>query len=300
MDLLKIGKYVAEKRKALGLTQRQVAERLGMSDKSVSKWERGICLPDVSVYEEYCGILGISLNEFLAGEDIDRADLAKKSEDNLIQLTADGKRRRRRLKAIIAVLLAWVIAAMALACAYLVCVHQPRNAILPVPQNSPEMRTAELLSGVDGAFLYRFRTDSDFRRLMVYVSEYRAGKLLDKSSTGAYYEPLGSPSESILAIVPDFAAFSVKLVLADDCSRLSSDIPILTGAEGREYFGRSASPLRAETDIRLGEEQYLLALIYDNNFMRVVDITELEQGNIPADNDYMYVFSVCFEKQAEH
>ena len=50
MDLVKIGKYIAEKRKALGLTQRQVAEKLGMSDKSVSKWERGICLPDVSVY----------------------------------------------------------------------------------------------------------------------------------------------------------------------------------------------------------------------------------------------------------
>ena len=42
MDLVKIGKYIAEKRKALGLTQRQVADRLGMSDKSVSKWERGV------------------------------------------------------------------------------------------------------------------------------------------------------------------------------------------------------------------------------------------------------------------
>ena len=57
MDLIKIGKYIAEKRKALGLTQKQLAEQLGMSDKSVSKWERGICLPDVSVYMELCGIL---------------------------------------------------------------------------------------------------------------------------------------------------------------------------------------------------------------------------------------------------
>lgn len=47
MDLVKIGAYIAAKRKSLGLTQRQVAEKLGMSDKSVSKWERGICLPDV-------------------------------------------------------------------------------------------------------------------------------------------------------------------------------------------------------------------------------------------------------------
>lgn len=66
MDLIKIGKYIAGKRKSLGMTQKQLAEKIGMSDKSVSKWERGICLPDVSVYLELCEILGISLNEFLA------------------------------------------------------------------------------------------------------------------------------------------------------------------------------------------------------------------------------------------
>ena len=67
MDTVKIGKYIAQKRKNLGLTQRDIAEQLGMSDKSVSKWERGVCLPDVSVYMELCRIIGISLNEFIAG-----------------------------------------------------------------------------------------------------------------------------------------------------------------------------------------------------------------------------------------
>ena len=60
MDLVKIGQYIAGKRKDVGLTQRQLAERLNMSDKSVSKWERGVCLPNVSVYQELCDILGIS------------------------------------------------------------------------------------------------------------------------------------------------------------------------------------------------------------------------------------------------
>ncbi len=50
MDLVKIGSYIAEKRKKLGMTQKQLAEKLGKSDKSVSKSERGICLPDVSVF----------------------------------------------------------------------------------------------------------------------------------------------------------------------------------------------------------------------------------------------------------
>ena len=57
------------------MTQKQLAEKLGKSDKSVSKWERGICLP--AVYLELCEILGISLNEFLAGEDIEVTNVEK-------------------------------------------------------------------------------------------------------------------------------------------------------------------------------------------------------------------------------
>ena len=83
MDLIKIGKYIAGKRKSLGMTQKQLAEKLGMSDKSVSKWERGVCLPDVSVYKELCSILGISLNEFFAGEDIVQENMIQKSETNI-------------------------------------------------------------------------------------------------------------------------------------------------------------------------------------------------------------------------
>ena len=82
MDLIKIGKYIAFKRKEQGLTQKQLAEKLNMSDKSVSKWERGICLPDVSVYLELCKILDISINEFLAGEDIPKETIEQKAEEN--------------------------------------------------------------------------------------------------------------------------------------------------------------------------------------------------------------------------
>ena len=92
MDLIKIGKYIAEKRKALGLTQKQLAEKLNMSDKSVSKWERGICLPDVSIYMELCSILRISINEFLAGEDIGAENVIEKSDSNLIQITKESKK----------------------------------------------------------------------------------------------------------------------------------------------------------------------------------------------------------------
>ena len=151
MDLVKIGKYVAGKRKELGLTQKQLAEKLGMSDKSVSKWERGICLPDVSVYEEYCALLGISINEFLAGEDIAQENIVKKSEDNLIQITTDSKHRQKKLKTVIAVLSVLVLATAMIVSVFLLRANQPKNYIAPGDPNSAEMKTAELLSGVDGA-----------------------------------------------------------------------------------------------------------------------------------------------------
>ena len=87
MDIAKIGRYIAEKRKRARLTQRQLADKLGKSDKSVSKWERGICLPDVSVYMELCEILEISVNEFLAGEDISEDSVREKSDETLLQVS---------------------------------------------------------------------------------------------------------------------------------------------------------------------------------------------------------------------
>ena len=296
MDLVKIGRYVAGKRKDLGLTQRQLAEKLGMSDKSVSKWERGICLPDVSVYEEYCSILGISINEFLAGEDIAQENIVKKSEDNLIQVTTDSKHRQNKLKTIIAVLSVIVLAAVMIVSVFLLRANQPKNYIVPVDPNSAEMKTAELLSGMDGAFLYRYRTSDSFQRLTVSVSEYQSGKRIDRGNNVVSYESIGSPAEGMIVIVPNFENFTVKLVIADQSAKLSTEIPILDAVEGREYFGRSASQIEAETDIRFDEEQYILALIYDNDIMHVLNIQEFENGNIPLDNDYMYIFSVSFSK----
>ena len=286
MDLVKIGKYVAGKRKELGLTQKQLAEKLGMSDKSVSKWERGICLPDVSVYEEYCSILGISINEFLAGEDIAQENIVKKSEDNLIQITTDSKHRQKKLKTVIAVLSVLVLATAMIVSVLLLRANQPKNYIAPGDPNSAEMKTAELLSGVDGAFLYRYHTSDSFQRLTVSVSEYRSGVRVDRENNIVSFESIGSPAEGMIVIVPDFETFTVRLVIADQSAKLSTELPILDAVEGREYFGRSATQIEAETAIRYNEDQYLVALIYDDDIMHVLN----------SDNDYMYLFSFCFSK----
>ncbi len=70
MDQVKIGRFIAECRKNAGMTQTQLAQRLNTTNKAVSKWENGYCLPVSSLYEQLCNVLNISMNELFAGQKI--------------------------------------------------------------------------------------------------------------------------------------------------------------------------------------------------------------------------------------
>ena len=298
MDLVKIGKYIAGKRKALGMTQKQLAEKLNMSDKSVSKWERGICLPDVSVYMELCEILGISINEFLAGEDIDAENVEKKSEDNIIQVTKDSKKKQKNLKSILAVVTTFaVIMVLVLGAVFVHKVMQPKNYITAVDRTSAEMKTAELLSGTDGAYLFNFYVKEEYKTLTIYLSEYQAGELINKSKVADLdYDGLESAKRGVIAVIPDFELFRVKLIIADDYSKCSTDFPILENVENREYYGRSATQVEGEGPIQRDTEQGLMALIYGEDGLEAIPVKEMEQGNFREKNDYVYYLSFRFRK----
>ena len=298
MDLVKIGKYIAGKRKALGMTQKQLAEKLNMSDKSVSKWERGICLPDVSVYMELCEILGISINEFLAGEDIDAENVEKKSEDNIIQVTKDSKKKQKNLKSILAVVTTFaVIMVLVLGAVFVHKVMQPKNYITAVDRTSAEMKTAELLSGADGAYLFNFYAKEEYKTLTIYLSEYQAGKLINKSKVADLdYDGIDSAKRGVIAVIPDFELFRVKLIIADDYSKCSTDFPILENVENREYYGRSATQVEGEVPIQRDTEQGLMALIYGEDGLEAIPVKEMEQGNFREKNDYVYYLSFRFGK----
>ena len=310
MDLIKIGKYIAEKRKALGLTQKQLAEKLNMSDKSVSKWERGICLPDVSIYMELCSILRISINEFLAGEDIGAENVIEKSDSNLIQITKESKKKQKNLKTILAVVTVFaVIVSAILGTLFFHKLIHPKNYITAVDQTSTEMKTAELLSGTDGAYLFHYFTKDEFKTLTIYVSEYQFGTLISKSKVADLdYDGIDSPSRGVIAVVPDFESFKVKLIVADDYAKYSTDFPILENIENREYYGRSASQIKGEIPIQIhsastiegktailsDSEQGLMALIYGKDGLSGIPITEMEKGIVGVENDYVYYLSFQF------
>ncbi len=85
MDQIKIGKFISENRKKQNLTQEQLAEKLNVSKNAVSKWERGLNLPDVSNMQDLCNILHISLNELFIGEKIDDNEYKKVADNNLLE-----------------------------------------------------------------------------------------------------------------------------------------------------------------------------------------------------------------------
>lgn len=87
MDQVKIGLFIQERRKEVGLTQESLAEKLGITKNAVSKWERGLGLMDMSLLKPLSEILGVSVNDILAGEKIIEANLEQKSEENIIKLS---------------------------------------------------------------------------------------------------------------------------------------------------------------------------------------------------------------------
>lgn len=86
MDQIRIGRFIAQCRKSKNMTQTQLAERLNTTNKSVSKWENGSCLPDASLYEPLCDVLGITVNELFAGERIPKEDYQRAADANLMRM----------------------------------------------------------------------------------------------------------------------------------------------------------------------------------------------------------------------
>ena len=97
MDLIKIGKFISSKRKEKNITQSELAEKLNISDRAISKWENGICLPDAGNMPILCEILGITINDLFSGEVVDMKDNEKILEDNLLEMTKIKEQRDKEL-----------------------------------------------------------------------------------------------------------------------------------------------------------------------------------------------------------
>ena len=97
MDQIKIGKFIADCRKAQNLTQMQLAEKLNVTDRAVSKWETGKSMPDSAIMLALCGILKITVNDLLSGEKIMMDNYNKQLEENLLAMVKEKEESDKRL-----------------------------------------------------------------------------------------------------------------------------------------------------------------------------------------------------------
>ena len=256
MDLVKIGKYIAGKRKKLGLTQKQLAEKLNMSDKSVSKWERGICLPDVTVYLELCRILGISINEFLAGEDIVEGNVEQKAEENLIQMSKDNKKKQKDLKKIITLLLCVLIVFMSLSFFLFKEVNKSQNYVEPFLEESTEMKTVEILSEHHGdIMLFHYDTNKKFDSISMYLTEYNKNKKIASREICKFYiNPSQGTDKGNIALTLDQEASSMKIVVAYDGGYYDTN-QISFSENIKDFNVWSTEKIEEKTSIQYGKKR---------------------------------------------
>ena len=97
MNQIKIGKFIANRRRELGLTQVQLAEKLNITDRAISKWETGKSLPDVAIMLDLCDILGISIKELLSGERINMENNEQKNEQLLLDMAKELEKKNKTI-----------------------------------------------------------------------------------------------------------------------------------------------------------------------------------------------------------
>lgn len=105
MEQETIGKFISACRKEKELTQMQLAEKLNITNRAVSKWETGKSMPDVSLMLDLCSILGITVNELLSGERIIMEDYQKRAEENLMELQAKKEKAQGEYNSILKILI---------------------------------------------------------------------------------------------------------------------------------------------------------------------------------------------------
>ena len=172
MDQIKIGKFIGEQRKMHNLTQSELSEKLGITDRAISKWERGICLPDAGLMLDLCKILEISVNELLTGEKIPMENNTEIMEKNLIEMAALNERTNKILihtEYILIALMVFIVIAGALVSSYLVSESWLRAVIMGI---------CFLLIFVIAPFCWRIETKTGYYQCSEcghkYVPTYKA------------------------------------------------------------------------------------------------------------------------------
>lgn len=301
MDQKKIGKYIADKRKALGLTQVQLAEKLNMSNKSVSKWERGVCLPDVSLYSKLCEVLGISLNEFFAGEDLLEKEIIPKSEETIINISTDSKKNQRRSNLLILtlVIILLVVSGVFFNVLSNKNIFLNKHCIIPLEEGSPEAQTSALLMEESNVLLYRFSVKESYDRMQIKTYWYNEGKKISESCIANYEFSGDHFGEGIIAIIDDEDGGNLEAKVSlegkasecrlNDSASDSFKLPLekTTFTNWKNTYNRQIIIPQNKIPVSpIGGETGILLMTYDDDHEQVISNSTNQEAFWPQIREY--------------
>lgn len=145
MDQILIGHFIASERKRKGYTQRQLADALGISDKTISKWERGNGFPEVSLLLPLCDELDITVNELLSGERFSEEEYQKKAEENMVNMIKEREENQRKA---IQTVVTGVISTVAFVTINMVVSFYAKSMSIPVIVTLEVIAIAIFISGI--------------------------------------------------------------------------------------------------------------------------------------------------------
>lgn len=179
MNQEKMGKFIAECRKKKKLTQEELAEKLNVNIRTVSRWETGVCIPDLSLYESLCNTLGITINELLSGTYLSKEDYLKTFEKNIINVVDETSKKKKVVGIIknilIVVLSMYIVALILLVFANGVTFKQiyQENAISVEKTSSRPIRF-NVDAITEGQVKYAYLTKDDYT--IIFITRYQTLK----------------------------------------------------------------------------------------------------------------------------
>lgn len=301
MDQKKIGAFIAARRHALGLTQAQMGERLGVTDKSVSKWERGVCLPDASLYLPLCETLGITPNELFAGEAIAPEESAQRAEETIVTMAKDGEEKRRRARRILIVsLVIYSLLAGLLVFALSVLYNRGEgrtNCIRPYDMSAEERAVTQLVSGPDDTQIFEFSVDEKYHEVLLTAMVISSDGEQRKTSIPLNTELTGSGRQTGLIAIQFSTedrtepSFRVSLAQTDSVSALKEALPITLADE----WTYGSSGLKRAVTIEEGTPIPFAAFAVGEDLFLPYLNTKSAPEKIAEHSDACVIFEISFQ-----
>ena len=323
MDMEKIGRFIAACRKEKGFTQDDLAELLGITQKSVSRWETGKNLPDASLFKPLCDTLGISINELFAGEKIEKERAAQKADENIVSIVSDNNRRKRILGRIIAVFAVLCFALMAVFTgssskanklktdldSAQKDIRQLQEQIQERPVNVIEYHAYsntenDILSSFGKHIILRSfdsYPDKSFDSLELFLSVYESGQEVRSERVGAMFDLArffkdGTNEDRInIIVIEDNGNYKFKLTIEGFGCFVEYDYRDLITLDKELYYSTATATRTTSSRLEKGQRIELFSIGFSSPYSST---TVLSDPDIPAGLkglDYCFVFSCTFD-----